>query len=80
MEVFNQAYDELTGENSFQVSSSCNYTSTGKGIMQVQGLVLKKGKTSEFTNLFRLTCLNRSLSCVSSTFFGSGIISKSLHF
>ena len=57
MEVFNQAYDELTGENSFKpVSSSCNYASTRKGYTQIQGPVLKKGKTSEFTNLFRLTC------------------------
>lgn len=30
MEVFNQAYDELTGANSFKVSAKTNYTSTGK--------------------------------------------------
>lgn len=41
MEVFNQAYDELTGENSFKVSSSSNHTSTRKGFIQIQGLVLK---------------------------------------
>ena len=78
MEVFNQAYDELTGENSFKVSSSSNYTSTGKGFIQIQGLVLEKGITSEFTNFFRLTCLNRPF-CLQH-FFGSGMISKPLHF
>lgn len=41
--MFNQAYDELTGENSFKVSSSSNYTSS---YIQIQGLVLKKDKNS----------------------------------
>lgn len=44
MEVFNQAYDELTGENSFKVSSWSNYSSTEKGYIKMKGLVVKKVK------------------------------------
>lgn len=69
MEVFNQAYDELTGEISFKVSSSSNYASVGKGFKQIQELALQKVKivdqlNNPFRHVFKGLCLERLLGVI----------------